>query len=97
MVVCLSRACLQCFTKDGDSKGDTLFQQAMDKAFTEIVNLPTGKFTMARLLSFYTDKVLSGKEKVEDHEMNAKLEEVARLFAYFQVSVFCLRRPRPPS
>lgn len=74
----------KCFTKDGEVKGDTLFQQAMDKAFTEVVNLPTGKFTMARLLSFYTDKVLSGKEKVEDHEMNTKLEEVARLFAYFQ-------------
>jgi cullin 1 len=73
-----------CFTRDGDLNGDPLFQQAMDKAFTEIVNLPTGKFTMARLLSFYTDKVLSGKEKVEDHEINSKLEEVARLFSYFQ-------------
>jgi cullin 1 len=73
-----------CFTRDGDQNGDPLFQQAMDKAFTEIVNLPTGKFTMARLLSFYTDKVLSGKEKVEDHEINGRLEEVARLFSYFQ-------------
>ena len=39
---------------------------------------------MARLLSFYTDKVLSGKEKVEDHEINSRLVEVAHLFSYFQ-------------
>merc|ERR1712000_451831 len=79
-----TRIITSCFTRDGEVNGDPLFQQAMDKAFTEVVNQATGKFTMARLLSFYTDKVLSGKEKVEDHEINGKLEEVARLFSYFQ-------------
>jgi len=61
-----------------------LFQQAMDKAFTEVINLPTGRFTMARLLSYYVDHVLRGKLKIEDHQMEDTLDEVARLFSYFQ-------------
>lgn len=69
---------------DSCFQNSVLFQQAMDKAFTEVVNLPTGRFTMARLLSFYADKVLSGKQKIENHEMDNSLEEVSRLFSYFQ-------------
>jgi len=61
-----------------------LFQQAMDRAFTEVVNMKTGKFTMARLLSFYLDNVLKGKEKIEESKMDSTLDEVVRLFAYFQ-------------
>eukprot|EP01092_Planopodium_desertum_P016157 TRINITY_DN89013_c0_g3_i4.p1 TRINITY_DN89013_c0_g3~~TRINITY_DN89013_c0_g3_i4.p1 ORF type:complete len:448 (+),score=99.91 TRINITY_DN89013_c0_g3_i4:162-1346(+) len=46
--------------------------------------MKTGKFTMARLLSFYLDNVLKGKEKIEESKMDTTLDEIVRLFAYFQ-------------
>lgn len=43
--------------------GNNLFKTALDKAFRDIVNQNSGKFNIPRLLNFYLDTMIKGKEK----------------------------------
>jgi hypothetical protein len=43
--------------------GHTFFKTALDKAFRDIMNQPSGKFNIPRLLNFYIDNIIKGKEK----------------------------------
>jgi len=66
--------------------GHTLFKTALDKAFREIMNLSSGKFNIPRLLNFYIDSIIRGKEKdisTED-EIDDVLQRLVNLFSYLQ-------------
>jgi len=62
----------------------SLFKAALDKAFTSIMNAPTGKWTMPRLLTMFIDHILKGKEKesASDADIDDILDQVVQLFSY---------------
>jgi cullin 1 len=60
-----------------------LFSQAMDEAFTFFINKNVGVFSMAELLNFFVDHLLKGNEKLPEDQMEETLENVVRLFSYF--------------
>jgi cullin 1 len=60
-----------------------LFSQAMDDAFTFFINKNVGVFSMAELLNFFVDHVLKGGEKLAEEQMDETLENIVRLFSYF--------------
>lgn len=68
----------QCFLKN------SLFKEALDKAFVTTMNMPSGKFTTSRLLNFHLDYLLKGKAKTSEEDKNATLEDISRLFSYFR-------------
>jgi len=69
----------------------------MDEAWTVFINMPVGAkkgakggeektegtFTMAEVLNFYVDHLLKGGEKLSEDAMEDKLEQIVRLFTYF--------------
>jgi hypothetical protein len=46
----------------------SLFKTALDKAFKDIMNQESGKFNIPRLLNFYIDNIIKGKEKENSTE-----------------------------
>lgn len=48
--------------------GHSLFKTALDKAFKDILNQDAGKFNIPRLLNFYIDSIIKGKEKENSTE-----------------------------
>ena len=77
---------------------DALFQKALKKAFQEIINRNAGKFTTANLLSSFCDRVLKGKEKLNEQETDSFLERTVQvcftnfkwLFLYTAIILFHL-------
>ncbi|KAL6061586.1 hypothetical protein QOT17_012758 [Balamuthia mandrillaris] len=67
-----------CFQKN------SLFKEALDKAFVTIMNMNSGKFTISRLLNFYLDNLLKGKMKITDEEILEKIDKLVKLFSYFR-------------
>jgi len=66
--------------------GHSLFKTALDKAFRDIMNQESGKFNIPRLLNFYIDSIIKGKEKdmsTED-EIDDVLQRLVNLFSYLQ-------------
>jgi len=66
--------------------GHSLFKTALDKAFRDVMNQNTGKFNIPRLLNFYIDNIIKGKEKdvsTED-EIDEVLQRLVNLFSYLQ-------------
>jgi len=66
--------------------GHSLFKTALDKAFRDIMNQESGKFNIPRLLNFYIDSIIRGKEKdmsTED-EIDDVLQRLVNLFSYLQ-------------
>jgi len=64
----------------------SLFKTALDKAFRDIMNQESGKFNIPRLLNFYIDSIIKGKEKdmsTED-EIDEVLQRLVNLFSYLQ-------------
>jgi hypothetical protein len=64
----------------------SLFKTALDKAFGDIMNQNSGKFNIPRLLNFYIDNIIKGKEKdvsTED-EIDDVLQRLVNLFSYLQ-------------
>jgi len=64
----------------------SLFKTALDKAFRDVMNQNSGKFNIPRLLNFYIDSIIKGKEKdvsTED-EMDEVLQRLVNLFSYLQ-------------
>ncbi len=62
----------------------SLFKSALDKAFSEVMNKPTGKWPMPRLLTLFIDHILKGKEKEtsSEAEIEETLDNVVSLFSY---------------
>lgn len=63
-----------------------LFKTALDKAFRDIMNQNSGKFNIPRLLNYYLDNIIKGKEKdvsTED-EIDEVLHRLVNLFSYLQ-------------
>jgi len=63
-----------------------LFKNALDKAFRDILNQDSGKFNIPRLLNFYIDSIIKGKEKdvSGDDETDEVLGRLVSLFSYLQ-------------
>jgi len=61
---------------------DANFQKALKDAFTEVVNRTLGKFPSAELLSTFCDRILKGKEKLNEEEAESFLERTVQLFSY---------------
>eukprot|EP01117_Protostelium_nocturnum_P018944 TRINITY_DN804_c0_g1_i1.p1 TRINITY_DN804_c0_g1~~TRINITY_DN804_c0_g1_i1.p1 ORF type:complete len:783 (-),score=238.21 TRINITY_DN804_c0_g1_i1:51-2399(-) len=63
-----------------------LFKTALDKAFRDILNQESGKFNIPRLLNFFIDNVVKGKEKdyTTEDEIDDILQKLVNLFSYLQ-------------
>eukprot|EP01114_Cavostelium_apophysatum_P003186 TRINITY_DN1295_c0_g1_i1.p1 TRINITY_DN1295_c0_g1~~TRINITY_DN1295_c0_g1_i1.p1 ORF type:complete len:780 (-),score=255.74 TRINITY_DN1295_c0_g1_i1:133-2472(-) len=63
-----------------------LFKTALDKAFRDIMNQDSGKFNIPRLLNFYIDSIIKGKEKDKstEDEIDEVLQRLVNLFSYLQ-------------
>eukprot|EP01128_Nolandella_sp_AFSM9_P000507 TRINITY_DN10665_c0_g1_i1.p1 TRINITY_DN10665_c0_g1~~TRINITY_DN10665_c0_g1_i1.p1 ORF type:complete len:773 (+),score=222.39 TRINITY_DN10665_c0_g1_i1:28-2319(+) len=68
------------------------FVQALDEACTSFINVGVGRskkkkntnvFTMAEVLNFYVDHLLKGGEKLSEDMLEEKLDQIVRLFTYF--------------
>jgi len=70
----------QCFLNHG------LFKTALDKAFRDIMNQDSGKFNIPRLLNYYIDNIIKGKEKDKstEDEIDEVLHKLVNLFSYLQ-------------
>jgi hypothetical protein len=66
--------------------GHNLFKTALDKAFRDIMNQDSGTFNIPRLLNFYIDNIIKGKEKdmVSEDEIDEVLQRLVNLFSYLQ-------------
>jgi len=66
--------------------GHSLFKTALDKAFKDILNQEAGKFNIPRLLNFYIDNIIKGKEKENstEEEIDDILQKLVSLFSYLQ-------------
>jgi len=66
--------------------GHPLFRTALDKAFKDILNQESGKFNIPRLLNFYIDNMIKGKEKENstEEEIDEILQKQVNLFTYLQ-------------
>lgn len=66
--------------------GDNLFKTALDKAFRDIMNQNSGKFNIPRLLNYYLDNIIKGKEKdvATEDEIDEVLQRIVNLFSYLQ-------------
>jgi len=66
--------------------GHGLFKTALDKAFRDIMNQDSGKFNIPRLLNFYIDSIIKGKEKdiATEDDMDDVLQRLVNLFSYLQ-------------
>jgi len=64
----------------------SLFKTALDKAFKDIMNQESGKFNIPRLLNFYIDNIIKGKEKENstEEEVDEILQKQVNLFSYLQ-------------
>lgn len=76
----------------------SLFKTALDKAFRDIMNQESGTFNIPRLLNFYIDNIIKGKEKdisTEDEidvrvqdiitdSLKEVLQRLVNLFSYLQ-------------
>lgn len=64
----------------------SLFKTALDKGFREIMNQDSGKFNIPRLLNFYIDSIIKGKEKDKstEDEIDEVLQRLVNLFSYLQ-------------
>jgi len=64
----------------------SLFKTAMDKAFRDVMNQDSGTFNIPRLLNFYIDSIIKGKEKdtASEDEMDDVLQRLVNLFSYLQ-------------
>jgi len=64
----------------------TLFKTALDRAFRDIMNQNSGKFNIPRLLNFYIDNIIKGKEKdvSSEDEIDEVLQQLVNLFSYLQ-------------
>ncbi|PRP82656.1 hypothetical protein PROFUN_09767 [Planoprotostelium fungivorum] len=62
------------------------FKTALDKAFREIMNQEAGIFNIPRLLNFFIDNVVKGKEKdyTTEEEIDDVLQKLVSLFTYLQ-------------
>eukprot|EP01118_Nematostelium_gracile_P018515 TRINITY_DN823_c0_g1_i1.p1 TRINITY_DN823_c0_g1~~TRINITY_DN823_c0_g1_i1.p1 ORF type:complete len:795 (-),score=263.67 TRINITY_DN823_c0_g1_i1:65-2146(-) len=71
---------LTCFS------GHNLFKTALDKAFRDIMNQDSGCFNIPRLLNFYIDSIIKGKEKdtASEDEIDEVLQRLVNLFSYLQ-------------
>jgi len=65
---------------------DPLFKTALDKAFRDIMNQNSGKFNIPRLLNYYLDNIIKGKEKdvSSEDEIDDVLQRIVNLFSYLQ-------------
>jgi len=63
-----------------------LFKTALDKAFRDIMNQESGTFNIPRLLNFYIDNIIKGKEKdtASEDEIDDVLQRLVNLFSYLQ-------------
>jgi hypothetical protein len=63
-----------------------LFKTALDKAFRDIMNQDSGTFNIPRLLNFYIDNIIKGKEKdtSSEDEIDDVLQRLVNLFSYLQ-------------
>jgi hypothetical protein len=61
-----------------------LFKTALDKAFKDVMNQDSGKFNIPRLLNFYIDNIIKGKEKEKstEEEIDETLQRLVNLFSY---------------
>jgi len=66
--------------------GHNLFKTALDKAFRDVMNQDSGTFNIPRLLNFYIDSIIKGKEKdmVSEDEIDDVLQRLVNLFSYLQ-------------
>lgn len=62
----------------------SLFKTALDKAFKDVMNQDSGKFNIPRLLNFYIDNIIKGKEKEKstEEEIDETLQRLVNLFSY---------------
>eukprot|EP01115_Flamella_aegyptia_P013766 TRINITY_DN7519_c0_g1_i1.p1 TRINITY_DN7519_c0_g1~~TRINITY_DN7519_c0_g1_i1.p1 ORF type:complete len:780 (+),score=346.03 TRINITY_DN7519_c0_g1_i1:135-2474(+) len=62
----------------------SLFKTALDKAFKDVLNQDSGKFNIPRLLNFYIDNIIKGKEKEKssEEEVDDVLQRLVNLFSY---------------
>lgn len=67
-------------------QNDTLFKTALDKAFRDVMNQNSGKFNIPRLLNYYLDNIIKGKEKdaASEEETDEVLQRIVNLFSYLQ-------------
>jgi len=63
-----------------------LFKTALDKAFRDVMNQDSGTFNIPRLLNFYIDNIIKGKEKdmASEDEIDEVLQRLVNLFSYLQ-------------
>jgi cullin 1 len=61
---------------------DSAFQKALKDAFADIMNRTVGKFHTADIISTFCDRILKGKEKLSEEEVEAFLEKSVQLFSY---------------
>jgi Cullin family/Cullin protein neddylation domain len=63
-----------------------LFKTSLDKAMKEVINLPAGKFNIPRLLNFFLDSIIKGKEKdvASEDEVEDVLSTCVALFTYLR-------------
>jgi len=63
-----------------------LFKTALDKAFRDVMNQDSGTFNIPRLLNFYIDNIIKGKEKdiSSEDEIDDVLQRLVNLFSYLQ-------------
>jgi len=66
--------------------GHNLFKTSLDKAFRDVMNQDSGTFNIPRLLNFYIDSIIKGKEKdmVSEDEIDDVLQRLVNLFSYLQ-------------
>eukprot|EP01090_Pellita_catalonica_P009668 TRINITY_DN2078_c0_g2_i4.p1 TRINITY_DN2078_c0_g2~~TRINITY_DN2078_c0_g2_i4.p1 ORF type:complete len:427 (-),score=83.61 TRINITY_DN2078_c0_g2_i4:1141-2421(-) len=50
-------------------KKDVLFRTALDEAMKRVMNAKSGKFTLARILNFYINKLLQNAKKLTEEEI----------------------------
>lgn len=63
-----------------------LFKTALDKAMKDVINQNAGKFNIPRLLNFFLDSIIKGKEKdvASEDEVEEVLGTCVALFAYLR-------------
>eukprot|EP01129_Flabellula_baltica_P017347 TRINITY_DN9591_c0_g1_i1.p1 TRINITY_DN9591_c0_g1~~TRINITY_DN9591_c0_g1_i1.p1 ORF type:complete len:765 (-),score=156.91 TRINITY_DN9591_c0_g1_i1:19-2313(-) len=68
----------QCFSRHA------LFVQSMDEGCKRFLNdTKIGSFSISEVLNFYVDGLLRGTEKLQEDQMDERLESCVRLFTYF--------------
>ncbi len=68
----------------GEFKGHVLFQKAIKDAFEEVMNKSAtrSKYSNAEVIGHYSDRVLRGRDRLSEAQVEQALERVVSLFAY---------------